>query len=225
MSDHIFRETAEGLEFVGDFEAVYSEKADPWGQSGISGEMASYYRASRARLSAALEGRRLGAVGGGLEIGCGHGYALPALQKAFGGHWAGLDISEAAIQNAKRLHPSFTFYAGDITKKPFPPSYLARWSAVILSECLWYVLERMDDAVIGATRLCRPGGLVCVSQAFLKGEQRYGAEIANGFHGTLRLFQDRYPSLALIEANYDDSGQHAHHHGLMIFRKVANNAQ
>jgi len=227
MSDFIFQETDGGsLRFVGDFEGLYDAEDDPWGQSGRGGALDTYYETSRARLCVALERRRAGANGGGLEIGCGHGHALPALQRAYGGLWSGLDISAKAISQAKTLHPSFDFYVGDIANRlPFPPSSVGRWDVVILAECLWYVLERLDTAVGNATRLTRPGGLLCVSQAFLRGEQRYGAEIANGYHGVLRLFLDRFPGLSLIETHYDDSERHAHHHGLLIFRKVAHNAQ
>lgn len=224
MSEHIFREigdAGEGLEFVGHFDALYEEETDPWGQSGRSGVLASYYEESRRRVCDALNRHRNGYRGGGLEIGCGHGYTLPGLQKAFGGHWSGLDISPTAIAGARALHPSFTFYAGDIGGElPFPPSSVGKYDAVILSQLLWYILDRFDVAVGNALRLCAPGGLLVVTQAFLRGPQRYGAEIADGFHGALSLFQARFPGLQLIEAHYDDTTRHAHHDGLLVFRKA-----
>jgi SAM-dependent methyltransferase len=220
VSEHIFREASGGLEFVGDFEELYVEEADPWGQSGRSGALASYYEESRKRLRDALDRHRNGYRGGGLEIGCGHGHTLPGLQKAFGGHWSGLDISPTAIARARALHPSFSFYAGDIAGElPFPPSYVGKYDAVILSQLLWYILDRFDVAVGNALRLCAPGGLLVVTQAFLRGRQLYGAEIADGFLGALQLFQTRFPGLVLIEAHYDDTNRHAHHDGLLIFRK------
>jgi SAM-dependent methyltransferase len=224
LSPHIFRATGDagdGLEFIGHFDELYIEDADPWGQSGMSGEMASYYAESRKRVRDALDRHRNGYRGGGLEIGCGHGHTLPGLQKSFGGHWSGLDISPAAIRTARRLYPSFTFYAGDIGGElPFPPSSVGKYDAVILSQLLWYILDRFDAAVGNALRLCAPGGLLVVTQAFLRGKQLYGAEIADGFRGALQLFQMRFPDLALIEAQYDDTTRHAHHDGLLIFRKA-----
>lgn len=223
MSQHIFRATGDagdGLEFIGRFDALYAEEPDPWGQSGMSGELASYYAESRKRVRDALDRHRNGYRGGGLEIGCGHGHTLPGLQKAFGGHWSGLDISPTAVRQAGRLHPSFVFYAGDIAGElPLPPSSVGKYDAVILSQLLWYILDRFDVAVSNALRLCAPGGLLVVTQAFLRGKQLYGAEIADGFPGALALFMARFPSLALIEAHYDDTTRHAHHDGLLMFRK------
>lgn len=227
MSKHVqglvFADSGDALEFVGDFEGLYRAEADPWGQSGRDGVMASYYAESRKRLCAALQRLSAGYSTGGLEIGCGHGHTLPALQKAFGGHWAGLDISPAAVEQARRLHPSFSFYVGDVCDlHALTPHHVGKYSAVILSQCLWYLIDRIDAAVGNALRFCAPGGLLIVTQAFLKGEQRYGADIANGFPGTLALFLERFPDLILIEAHFDDSGRHAHNDGLLVFRKARN---
>jgi SAM-dependent methyltransferase len=226
MSDgYIIQEAGERLRFVGDFDGLYRSDPDPWGQSGSRKAMASYYSASRQRLARVLSGH-IGNYMCGLEVGCGYGHVMEAVWRRCGGYWSGLDISTVAIERAKGIYPGLKFYVGDIAgEMPFPPSYVGKYHVVILSQMLWYVLERLDRAVCNASRLVRPGGLLVVSQAFLKGEQRYGAEIANGFHGALALFMARYPDLALVEAHYDDSGAHAHHDGLMLFRKAGANAQ
>lgn len=220
MSEHVFTETDGGLKFVGDFDALYREESDPWGQSGEDGDMAAYYRASRTNLHRAISNTRI-LVESGLDIGCGHGWSTNFLAKT-GGKWTGLDISAAAIEVARDVHPFHDYFCGDIRALDgLPEEHEGRYDVVVMSEILWYVLDRIDAAVANAVAYCAPGGLLCVSQAFLKGKQRYGAEIANGFHGALKLFLERYPSLTLIEATYDDSGKLAHNHGLMVFRKPA----
>lgn len=221
MSEHVFAERNGKLEFVGDFDALYREERDPWGQSAESGDMAAYYEVSRSNLAGAIS-RHIKRIAGfrwrGLEIGCGHGWSTNHLAKT-GLEWTGLDISETAISKAREIHPFHEYFHGDVRDYDCSLGRVNSYDVVVLSEILWYVLERLDDVMANATRFCVPGGLLCVSQAFLKGKQRYGTEIANGFHGALKLFLEHHPSLTLIEATYDDSNSLAHNHGLMIFRK------
>lgn len=224
MSDFVFRERAGGkLEFVGDFEGLYSAEIDPWGQSARSGPMASYYRRSRARLCEAVYTHdRTGVRARGLEIGCGHGHVLAVLRRDCFENWDGIDISAAAVCEARRQAPGARFFVGDIAgEMPLPPSSVGSYDVVILSQLLWYVLARLDSAVGNAARLVRLGGLLIVSQAFLKGPQRYGSKIADGFNGSLCLFLKRYTYLQIIEAQYDSDPALSHNDGLLVFRKTA----
>lgn len=216
----VFREVDHGLAFVGDFDAFYKSESDPWGQSGAAGPMASYYGLSRLRLGEALR-RHLSCGGYRLEVGCGHGYALDQLSNAVrGGQWHGLDVSSRAVQGARKNYPQYRFAVGDIAALKCPHVVArCRYDAVILNQVLWYLLERLDRAVSNCQKLVRPGGLLVVSQAFLRGRQRYGADIADGFHGALALFVRRYPELVLIEAQYDDTDAHHHMDGLLVFRR------
>lgn len=214
----VFRNDGDSLVFVGDFDGLYTNDADPWGQSGDRGPMASYYRETRMRLGRAL---RAHARPGGayLEVGCGHGHALAQLNNDVrGGQWHGMDISPQAIAHASLVYPRYHFHTGDIAARC--RRKIGPFDAIILNQCLWYVLERLDDAVANCTKILKPDGIFIVSQAFLRGRQRYGADIADGFHGTLALFVRRYPKLRLIEAHYDDTDAHAHHDGLLVFRRV-----
>lgn len=219
----VFRDDGDSLVFVGDFDALYTSDMDPWAQSGDRGPMASYYRESRLRLGRALADH----VHNGhprIEVGCGHGHALAQLNNHVrGGEWHGLDISGRAIDRATKLYPRYRFHQGDIAgqRLPLTRMHAGAFDALILNQCLWYVLERLDAVVANCTKLVMPGGIVIVSQAFLRGRQRYGAEIADGFHGALALFVRRYPQLCLVEAHYDDSDDHCHHDGLLVFRRIA----
>ncbi|PWJ88381.1 methyltransferase family protein [Mesorhizobium loti] len=209
----VFAETDGKLQLVGDWQRVYSENPDPWDQAGRKGQMAAYYAVSRTRLVETLG--RLGPFNAGIEIGCGHGH-LTAMLRAAICPMIGIDISEAAVKTARSLQHDAVFRQGDITADDFG---CVSVDFVVLGQCLWYVLHRFDVTLANMLRTLRADGLLVVSQAFLHGEQRYGAEIANGFTGALKLFlaSDR---LQLIHASYDDSGRLVHRDGLMIFRKV-----
>jgi SAM-dependent methyltransferase len=218
VREHVFRERDGALELVGDFEALYRAEADPWGQSGKDLRTASYYRFSRRRLSDAILRHALDWPRG-IEIGCGSGYVLKHLS-GMAGRWDGMDVSETAAAEARKRNPRATVYVGSIAAAmPLPPNVLGSYDVAILSQVLWYVLEAIDSAVTNTARLVRPGGLVIVSQAFLK-EQRYGRDIADGFRGTLAPLLARFPDLEPVEARYDDSDAHAFRDGLIVLRKA-----
>ena len=95
------------------------------------------------------------------------------------------------------------------------------YDIVLLSQVLWYVLDRLDETLANCARLLKPGGVLLVSQAYLKGEQRYGADLADGFGGTVATFHSRYrDTFQLIEARYDDRDGLVHRDGLLAFRKI-----
>ncbi len=218
-TEHIFAERDGQLEFIGDFDGLYRESADPWGQSGACEDTAGYYRMSRGRRADALaqllplEGRRM-------EIGCGHGWTLPQFETSAGGVWEGMDICPAALAKAQQLHPGFNFYIANIMNTPpAPPNMFGRYDCVILSQLLWYVLPQLGAVVQNAARFLSIGGLLVISQAFLR-DQRYGREHVDGFAGTLAHLVNRHQDLALIEARYEDSGAHPFNDGLLIARKL-----
>lgn len=222
MKGHVFEDDGDGgLRFVGDFEGLYRESSDPWGQSGARDDIAAYYSFSRHRLAMALLAHLGKGEGCRLEIGCGHGHAMNAVAKAIGGKWTGVDISNTAVVKARQLYPDHDFYTADIQAGlPFPPSSVGKFDVVILSQILWYVLGNLDAVTRHAIRLAMVGGLVVLNQAFLR-QQLYGRDKIDGFDGAMKHFA-RFPQLRLIEARYDDTETYLHHDGLLIYRKVAN---
>ena len=223
VTGDIFKDDGKGgLEFIGDFEGLYARCDDPWGQGGTREDIASYYRFSRHRLAMSLTEHVGRSDGCRLEIGCGHGHAMNAVAKAIGGTWTGIDISMTAVEQARKLYHEHRFFVSDIRDGlPFPPSSVGKFDVVILSQILWYILDGLDTAMANCIRMAKMGGLIVVSQAFLR-EQMYGRDLIDGFPGALEwLTSERYAGkLALIEARYDDTEQHVHHDGLLIFRKV-----
>ena len=216
MIDHVFKEV-EGtccMEFVGDFEAKYKAEDDPWEQSGGTGVRAEYYQFARTKLLARLH-NRVKERALGLEIGCGYGYLTELLAKRY--RMVGMDVSETALKRANMLHPGIEYVLGDITKDGFVPPN-EEFHFCILAQCWWYVMHKYETALENCKECLVDGGLFVLHQAFLK-EQKYGRDIADGFHGAVKLFMD-YPGLRLIEASYEDSGELCYYDGLIILRKV-----
>jgi len=203
------------LDFVGDFDALYEAEVDPWEQSGTSGIRSDYYSYSRRKLLRRLTSR-LNSNAYGLEIGSGYGYLTQMLSKPF--HMAGMDVSEIAIKRAEHYHPGIDFIRGDITADEFIP--VGQFHFVILAQCWWYLLHKIDTVIRNCLFMLEPNGLLVISQAFLK-EQNYAVDIADGFDGAMDLLR-KFPSLRLVEAHYDDTGLLVYHDGLLIFRKVDN---
>lgn len=210
-----------GLEFVGDFEGLYKQSEDPWGQSGARDDIAPYYEFSRQRLATALLAHTAGSPLRGLEIGCGHGHVTDFLRKTVGGSWTGIDISNTAVLKARELYSECAFYTSDIRGAlPFPPSAVGSFDAVILNQVLWYILGKLDDAVRNTVRLVKLDGVLVISQAFLR-KQLYGKDVIDGFAGAVRYFAEKHSNLRLIESAYDDTEQFLHHDGLLVFRKIS----
>lgn len=214
MSRHVFDDQPGGLRLVGDFEALYAEESDPWSQSAESGEMAAYYDFSRRRL---VESLRAYSLESGLEIGCGHGHVAAEIQRTLCIRMTGMDVSPSAVARATVLHPAQSFFTGDLISGGL--ELPAKFGFVLWGQIFWYVLHRFSMAIRNTLRCVEKGGLLVVSQAFLR-EQRYGTEIADGFEGTLRLFDQYRDRLRLIEARYDDSNRFVHHDGLLVFRVI-----
>lgn len=217
--DLIFSERVDGsLEFVGKFNELYQTVADPWNQSGADGVLiAEYYRYSRARLVgglwAACPPPKTIKV---LEVGCGHGYATRMIAaRTWYAEVHGCDISPAAIERAEAFDSRCRFYVADIRRVTPPDTY----DAVIWNQILWYILDELGAALENSARALVPGGYLIVSQAYLKGVQRYGKEIANGFHGALRALMLEGRSFTLINADYQEKSQHTHRDGIMVFRR------
>jgi len=220
MSDHVFRDVGGRLEFVGDFEALYSQEVDPWEQSAKGGDMATYYMHSRMRLARSLRARFPTQGVRGIEVGCGHGHVTQMLHALMPrALWGGIDVSSKAVEGARERYPGLLFEVADITRTETLHGFNRSQNIVLLNQVLWYVLDRMDHTVANCLSMIKGDGLLIISQAFLR-DQRYGREIADGFQGALKLL-DRYSEwLSLIECSYDDSAETRCLDGLMVYRKL-----
>jgi SAM-dependent methyltransferase len=157
------------------------------------------------------------------EIGCGHGHSTRYFREMCGASWVGYDVSEAAVLKAEQLHRGvghLEFRHGDLLiPPPEPIPDPVQFDIVLWGEVFWYLLHDIEHAVDHTTQLVAPGGLFVLSQGFLLGEQRYGAEIAHGWHGALELLLHSFRGFDLVFATHDPTGSHVLNHGLAMFRK------
>lgn len=215
MSEHVFKQTKRGLEFVGDFDKLYASEADPWGQSGNDERMRLYYRHSRNALMDVLKAHYPGKARG-LEVGCGMGYLTQRLNLQPGWTVTGMDISKTAIEKARSKNPMGSYTIGDITSRSFPT--VKRYDFLILAQCWWYIMHAMQQTVMNCLRSVKVGGLIILSQAFLQ-EQKYGNDIAEGIDGAMQMFA-RFKRLRLIHLQYDDTRTYLHHDGVLAYRVI-----
>ncbi len=219
-NNYIFRELNNGnLEFVGEFDQLYLAEDDPWFQSGTgNSKYKDYYQYSRSKLVVSLE--HYCQNGPVLEVGCGIGYVVDFLSKQFPTLTIdGMDISGVAIQRANETFPNNRFYECDISVLENAPQ--KQYEIVVLNQLLWYILNNLKDAIHNCHKLIRDDGFLIISQAFLKGKQRYGADIIDGCDGLLMFMEDNYENqFHLSDVEYDGSGKYIHHDGLLIFHKL-----
>jgi SAM-dependent methyltransferase len=218
MSDkYVFHTDPDGrIEFVGDFEGLYRNVADPWDQSGEDGHLRAFYQESRQRLIRVLE--RFSPDGAILEIGCGHGHATAAMEKALpAASVDGADISETAISRARELFPDCHFHCGDIRDANFelPKTY----DVIVFNQMLWYVLNDLASAISNAFKALSDNGYFIISLGFLA-DQKYGRDVINGVNGLLAYFAgDLRGQCQLVFFDYDDSERFELNDGLFVARK------
>lgn len=200
------------LTFVGDFEGLYQNDADPWNQAAQS-EDSEYYLSSRMRISREIKAHRPTTV---LEIGTGLGYALDFFAKKWPASYTGVDISPTAINKAKTLFPNYTFNVGDICKRFSPSKVGTKFDCIILNQLLWYVLDDLDTVLGNCVRLLSDNGIFIISNAFAR-QQMYGNEIINGFGGAVDRFE-QFSQLKMVHCSFNDD-DFRNNDGLFLFKK------
>ena len=83
-----------------------------------------------------------------------------------------VDLSEVAIERAKKLFPTLDFEVADITKEL---EQYADYDCVLLSEIIWYILPSLDS-ILEVLKENFKGKYLMISQVFYKGRQKYGTE-------------------------------------------------
>jgi SAM-dependent methyltransferase len=217
--DYVFTKNAAGkLMFVGRFDDFYQNEKDPWGQKGKDKRLKEYYRFSRQNLLKAIKDLPLNGRGHILEVGCGLGYVSSFLSQKLGLHYqvTGADISPTAVAEAKKSFKKIPFSVMDITK---PLKMSKQYNVVIMSQILWYILERLPQTFCNLSGLIKKDGHLIFVNAFLH-EQRYGKEIIDGFDGLLRHVLVKHKNeYRLVNARIDYSKKFIHDDGIAVFQK------
>ncbi|MDO8674953.1 MAG: class I SAM-dependent methyltransferase [Candidatus Omnitrophota bacterium] len=220
--EYVFKKVkGDQLAFVGDFDVFYKNEDDPWGQKGSDVRLNEYYQYSRRNLLETLRTFTSSKTKVGiLEVGCGLGYVADFLNKGLAGAQAavtGMDISQTAVAKAKKVFPHLNFVAADIGEVDL--KHKASYDVIIMSQILWYVLEKLPQIFRNFKRLIKPSGHVVFVNAFLR-EQKYGRNIVDGFDGLVRYVMTKHGTqFRLVSAKIDYSKEFIHDDGIAVFQK------
>ena len=99
-ANYIFEKTDDGIKYIGDFDGLYLNDSDPWGQKSNP-----CYRQRRLLLLNALLEINPSSV---LDVGCGLGHVTQLSKILVADDTIGIDISEVAIDMAKEIFPDVT---------------------------------------------------------------------------------------------------------------------
>jgi len=90
---------------------------------------------------------------------------------------------------------------------------------VIISQILWYILEKISQTFIDIDGLLKKNGYLVFVNTFLK-EQKYGREIVDGFDGLARYVLTNYfGKYEIVKAEVDYSGKFLHDDGILVLMK------
>jgi SAM-dependent methyltransferase len=174
--NYVFDNKNGKLEFIGDFEGLYQNENDPWGQSGSGTHLDSYYKVARKNLIDYVN--ELVDAYNGCEIGCGLGYVTNLLNVQSNKIFDGIDISQTAITKAKQEFPDIEFFIGDISSEKLNSK--KKYDIVILNQILWYILHDIDQVFININQMLNSGGYLIISMLFLE-KYEYGRETIGSF--------------------------------------------
>lgn len=193
--EYVFKTVNNKLTFIGDFEAFYKNEKDPWGQSGKDKRLKKYYNYSRNNLLNCIN--NLKNVSNIVEIGCGNGHVSNIIQSNTNLKVTGIDISQTAIHNAKKLYPKCKFITNNVCNSLTTHK---KYNIVLLSELLWYILEDLNIVFDNINKMLKNNGYVIFEQGFLK-DQKYGKNIIDGFNGLLKyILLNHFNDYKLIKA-------------------------
>ena len=159
--EYVFKKNNGALELVGDFDGLYNDLDNPWGQDGSDDRLGNYYKFSQNNILKHLLNITNSKIM--LEVGCGLGYVVDFFNKNSHLICEGADISKVAINKASVSFPQYTFYQLDIQddirfmKK--------KYDIVILNQVLWYVLERFENVFENVFHLLNKNGIFIISNA------------------------------------------------------------
>lgn len=141
------------------------------------------------------------------EIGCGLGYFSNRLHTELdsGGRplVTGVDISQIAVEKARRKFPEISFIVGDLTKEPpfthkplamsdellsinHEPSATSHellpmshqpFNLVVIKEVLWYVCHNLEHFIKNVLSMIKEDGFLYVSQSFLESDNWVGKDV------------------------------------------------
>tara|TARA_B100001093_G_scaffold495138_1_gene539274 strand:- start:1083 stop:1718 length:636 start_codon:yes stop_codon:yes gene_type:complete len=137
-----------------------------------------------------------------LDIGCGLGSLSNELYKRNNGNVTATDISEVAIDKAKRSFPDPLFKVFDIINND---PYNERFDLIIFSEVLWYCALHLNDVIPKIKKMLYENGIVGIKQDF-PNNQKYFREYLNGYDELInKMIESGFNTSSLIISQGLDS--------------------
>jgi SAM-dependent methyltransferase len=213
--DYIFRNNYGSLEFVGDFDGLYNNDDNPWGQDGSDDRLGDYYKFSQnnilRNLHSLIDCKSM------LEVGSGLGYVVDFFNKNSHLICDGADISKVAIIKARTKFPQYEFYIFDIQDDALVAD--KTYDIVVLNKVLWYVLEKFENVFSNVYNMLNKRGIFIISNGFMD-EQNYGKDIVDGFDGLVNYIESRQKNRFKIKtAQLFEKGGLLYQDGCIVMEK------
>jgi ubiquinone/menaquinone biosynthesis C-methylase UbiE len=167
----------------------------------MAAEYARHRRVHPGVLSALLEGDLVGAASSVLEVGCGTGNYVIALQEQSGCSGWGVDPSEQMLKQACARNRRIRFSLGQAEQLAFPD---ATFDLVFSVDVIHHVAGR-EDFFGEAFRVLKSGGRLCTvtdSEDIIRRRE----PLANFFPETVEPELARYPKIADLRAMMTRTG-------------------
>jgi SAM-dependent methyltransferase len=94
-----------------------------------------------------------------LELGCGRGDLLAALEPSYG---VGVDFSQATLARAAARHPNLRFYLGDVEEPETLTAIEGPFDYVVIADTIG-MFENIDDTLSLVHHLCAPSTRIIIS--------------------------------------------------------------
>jgi len=179
--DYLFRDGR----FVGEFEEMYRDFADPWHQTSTE-QFASEKAVGLNLLNRLAERAGVRRV---IEIGCGFGHYTARIA-ASGFDVLGIDVSPTAIETARSRHADVKFAVAGIDDRRLLLDY--RPDIVVMAEVTWYVLDMLSTFVSFLRDDLPQAYVLHLLTTYPPGVQRYGTEFFTDLAGIKAFFGMRY---------------------------------
>jgi trans-aconitate methyltransferase len=140
-------------DFTRDFETMYREVSDPWGQEA-RGLADTSFKLLVSSLKHLYQGGRI------VDIGCGPGHLSKAFKQELAAEeYIGCDISEAAILKAKLAFPELSFHQLNIIESTLD----LKANLVTALKTLYYCAPEIDITISHINSMLVPDGLFAYS--------------------------------------------------------------
>lgn len=178
---------------VGEFEQMYQDYKEPWFQ-GEREKWASD-KTIAINLIKKLAASRV------IELGCGLGYFTNKIRET-GVEVLGIDISQTAIDKAKKTYPNCRFQVANILQ--YDIYYDFKPDVLVMAEITWYILDKLDDFLSFIKKELPETYLIHLLITYPLGVQKYGTEKFTNLQEIMTYFGMNYLEWGEISESGND---------------------